>query len=444
MSDQTSSTRSPARRIFDLMGGAGLIVGSRVAGSLLTLYYTFLLTSVAAPEEVGRAFAALSTAFLVSVVASMNVESGSIRFLPMYFEAGRKADAAGFVLFCRYLTIVALGLLVLVGLILLLAGRDLGLLGPYLFSLAAAPIMANTRINSRHATALGLVLQGTLPRILVRPILFSALLLGCVALDVELSATWVMAFFLVIAAATAAMQWLFIRHAMTFRKEVKPSYSEAKDWMGLGLLLVPMLVLNEYTRDISILSASVVLPAEGIARLGIALSLIGVLSFALTAVDMIFSPRIARALVQENVTRRNRLIALCGAMKLAGLTVGTPIAIMLIPTVLRLLGSEYESVRETFLIFIPMIVALGFFGPANMVLNVLGRRWELFWATLAGTAALFGASVIGGRLAGLDGVALGITVASTLYYALLCFICRFRFGIDTTIFAALALRRGRS
>ncbi len=431
--------KSKGARLF---GSAGLIVGARVTRSLLTLFYISLLAGVAPAEEVGRVFAALSAGFLLSVVASLNTEAGSIRFLPLYFEKDRREDAAGFILYCRYVVLAVCALFLTAAGLAFLAGYRPEGLGPYFFSLAAAPVIANERINSRHATALGRVLQGALPRILVRPILMSVTLSICLAYDMTLDATTIMGIFFAASCIGATIQWLVIRHAMAFRKEVTPTFGEARGWSTLGVMLSPMLVMNEYMRDVIIMASSLVLAQSDLARLGISLSLVGVLNFGVTAFDMIFSPRISKAIAQDKPRQAARLLTFCGAAKIAALSIGVPLAYVLLPYVLDLMGSEYQGIEFLFLIlvFIPLSNAL--FGPANVVLNITGHRWELLLGAMIGLGLLVVLATLGGVQAGLTGVAVGAAAGMTGYQIVLYVLCRMRAGIDTTVLSMRVARAG--
>jgi len=425
-----------------LFGSAGLIVAGRVAGSLLTLYYTLLLVTVAPADEIGRAFTALSLGFVLSVAASLNVEAGSIRFLPLYLGQGRPGAAAGFVRLCRRITLAACLVLVPVA-VALAALQGVETLGPYLLGLAAAPFMAHARINSRHANALGLVLRGALPRLLLRPALLSAVLTGCAASGTTLSASAVMGVFLAAAILTALLQRALIRSAMHF-DGAAPDQGEARDWLGLGLLLGPMLLLNEYGRDIVILSGSLVLPPAEVARLGIALSLVGTLGFALTAVDMVVSPRLSRALLHTGPAAAARLLTASGAIKLAGLLAGAPLGYLLLPPLLRLMGGGYGDLGGLYLALLPIPFAMALCGPGALVLNILGHRWALFWASLAGALLLVAAVAAGGLGWGLTGAVTGAVTGTTAYHLALLLLSLRRAGTDPTLLATVTLRAARA
>ncbi|WP_299684381.1 hypothetical protein [uncultured Tateyamaria sp.] len=425
---------SGAARLF---GTAGIVLAVRVSGTLLTLTYTLLMIGVAPPEEVGHAFAALSAGFLLSVVVSLNVEAGSIRFLPLYFENERKADASGYVFWCRRTVLVMTAGLMIPAVAILIWRNGLAELGPYLLSFAAAPIIANGRINSRHGIALGLVLRAALPRMLVRPVFMTAALGTANLMDLDLSATQIMVAFFVASSLATGLQWLLIRHAMAFRHETKPDYSEARDWVPFGLMLSPMLVMNEYMRNLIILTSGIVLMPADVARLGISLSMISVLNFGLNAFDMVFSPKISRATAQDKPRRRAKLLTVCGAGKLVALVVGVPLAWVFIPYVLGFMGKDYAGIEDMFLALAIIPASKAIFGPANLVLNVTGHKKILFWCALIGAGGIVLGTLAGHAIDGTRGVIIGAALAAAFYQALLFTMCRWHTGTDTTVLSLM-------
>ena len=59
------------------------LVGSRFAGSFLTLLYTMIIARISDPESFGLAMFGLSFALLASIPLSLNVESASIKYLSL-------------------------------------------------------------------------------------------------------------------------------------------------------------------------------------------------------------------------------------------------------------------------------------------------------------------------------------------------------------------------
>lgn len=420
---------SDAVRLF---GTAAAILGFRVVGTVLTLTYTLLMVAVASPEEVGRAFGALSAGFLLSVLASLNIEAGSIRFLPLYFETGRKADAAGYVIWCRRMVLVICTTVMVPALAVLVWIYGFADLGPFLLSFAAAPIMANARINSRQGVALGFVLRASLPRILVRPVLMTAFLGIAAVLDWTLTATQIMGALVVAASLETGLQWGLIRHALSFRRAVAPNFDQARHWVPFGLMLSPTLVMTDYMRDVIIMTAGFALMPGDVARLGISLSMIGILNFALNAFDIVFSPKISRATAQANSIRRARLLTICGLGKLGALLVAVPLAWLLIPFVLDVMGADYAGIEQMFLVLVLIPASRAVFGPAGLILNVTGHRHVLFWCALAGAGAIVLSVFVGDALGATPGVIIAAAVAVAMYQALLFVMSRVHTGVDTT------------
>lgn len=426
---------------LSMFSTAGLMLGMRIGGTLLTLTYTLLMVSVASPEDVGRAFAALSAGFLLSVVASLNVEAGSIRFLPLYFEKARREDAAGYVKWCRRTVLFTCSLLMLPIVAYLLWSKGLEELGPFLLSFAAAPIIANGRINSRHGVAMGLVLRAALPRTLVRPVFMSSFLGLASWQSWTLNAVEIMTAFFIASSLATFLQWVLIRHAMTFRNEVTPRFAEAREWIPFGLMLSPMLIMNEYMRNLIILTSGFVLEAGDVARLGLSLSMISILNFGLNAFDLVFSPKISRATAGDRPKARARFLTICGAGKLCALVVGVPVAIFLIPKVLAYMGTAYSGIEEMFLVLALIPASKAIFGPASLVLNITGHKRILFMCALLGAAGIVAGTLLGHQLGGTNGVIIGAALAAAAYQVLLFVMCRLTTGVDTTVLSTFWERR---
>lgn len=422
-------------------GRAGVIVICRVIGSLLTLIYTFLFAKIAPAAEVGVAFSALSFALLLSVVATLNVETGSIRYLPLFLKEGKMKAAEGFVRYCRYVLYCTTGIACILGSIYALTDTFDGSFAPYLVAFIAAPIIGNARINSKHATALGLVLQGTLPRILIRPVLFTAAILFCYNQSITFNALQFMGLLLAASTIASILQWVLIRKAMNFKHSTPPDFAQRREWTVLGLMLIPMLLMGEYMRNIIMFSASIAVTEAEVAILAIALSVIGLLGFALTAVDMTVSPQVAKFLVNDKKFKATQLLSYCSAAKLATVAIGVPVINALLPFAESRLGADYAGVTDQFFTLALIPFAMAAFGPANLVMNVLGERRSIFWGTFAGISLLSVSVFICGTFFGIDGVIFAATGSMITYQMLQCVMCRIKTGINTTVLSHIQFKR---
>lgn len=432
-----------------LLSRTAVIVAARVTGSVLTLVYTLLLVRVTTPDELGLAMTVMSASFLMSIIMSLNVESGSIRFLVKYLHGGEMAKAAGFVTIC-WQVVATVGPLLLLGFFGLkqLQGGMEGGATVWLIMLLVSPLMALTRIDARHANALDAVLQGTLPRQLVRPFLFTLAVGTAFLLDARLSATVVMVLFLCTTAPVTLIQFLLLRRHLAFATKVRRDISDWREWLSTGIMLAPMLIVNEFTRDVLITSAAFGLAAEAVALFGISLALLNLLNFAVSAVDMAFGARIARALVDRSAPRYQRLFAAGAALKGAAVIGGAVIVWFLRDPVLGLFGPHYLQARDAFFILLAAPIANALTGPTILVLNVLGHRRELLAACLVGLAVMVVATPLAGSLGGVNGAAIGAASGFVLLQILLYVSCRVSAGIDPSMFAVaanlLASRRDRA
>ena len=311
-------------------------------------------------------------------------------------------------------------------------------LAVYAITLVLAPVLGLTRVYARHAAALNSVLQGVLPRMLVRPALFSAVLLAVYALGRHISADFVMLLWLISACIVVVLQVTLLRPKLDFVATRPRDMSDRRIWVRTGVMLAPMLIMNEYMNNVLLASASLGVEAATVAQLGIALSLQNFLTYSLTAVDMSFSPQVARAIVREDGVRYRRLLSMVSGLKCLGLLAGAFIVYFLREPLLGMFGQHYVAAGNTFFILMLIPLANALFGPVTLVLNVSGHRKELLLGSLVGMIGMGVATPVGGWFGGLNGAALGASVAFFLQQVSLYLYCRKRTGVDPSAFAAVA------
>ncbi|MCK5749682.1 MAG: hypothetical protein KAH44_25935, partial [Oricola sp.] len=75
----TMRNQQDFRGVRRLAGASGLLLVGRVAGAGANFAFAVLLARMLPAAEVGAIFTAISTAFLTSIIVTINIESGSIR-----------------------------------------------------------------------------------------------------------------------------------------------------------------------------------------------------------------------------------------------------------------------------------------------------------------------------------------------------------------------------
>ena len=414
------------------------LVGARVGGNLLTLGYTLILARVATPAEFGLVMTGFAWAMLLSIALALNVESGSIKYLVQYREGEKQGLAAGFIRFNRTiilaltaLSFAVMGVLWFAG---VLSAQD-QTVQIFALALAAAPVVALTRVYARHATAMGQVLRGGLPIMLVRPGVICLLLLGVWFAGVTPGPTTLM--FLLIAAfvATAAVQALLLRKTFAFAKEATPEYSERRKWLGTGAMMAPLLVLRDNLKHVVIASAGLVLEPAQVGFLALAMSIMALVYFAMKAVDISLSPQLSQALQNGYEKRVAHLLKSGAKLKTLGIVAGVVFIALFGNQILALFGEKYVAALGPLLVLMLIPAADAIFGPAQIVLNVTGRQSAVFWVAGISSGVLCLATIVGGWVAGTNGAALGAGLSYVLQQMLLRNVSVRSAGVETSILA---------
>ena len=425
---------------FTLMSRAAIIVVTRAASTVLTLVYTILITRTTTTTGTGLVMSAMSFAFIASVVFSMNIESGSIRYLVRYREAGVVAKAEGFIAFGRWVVIAVTGMAILAASIYVIQNYSGGISPAalsYLLALGMCPMLAITRLQGRHGTALDAVLRSTLPRLLVRPLVFTLILGTAWLLGHRLGPAAIMAMFAFSVLLVALIQYVALRPAYKFMHAAKSDLSDWKEWAVTGVLLSPSLVLQEYLKNVVIAAAALTLSASTVALVSVAISITNFLNFAISAVDSSFGPRIAKAISNDNRTQLSRLLGYSIALKLAGVVTGGVLLFLFGKQILGLFGPEYIKALPLLAIFTVLPLTNALFGPSTMLLNISGVASPVFFWAGGGIAAMVLLTAIGGLVGGMIYAAIGTAVGYFVMQAGLYVTCRIRAGIDGSIRAAI-------
>ncbi|MDP5307521.1 hypothetical protein [Paracoccus spongiarum] len=419
-------------------GAAGLVdslllIGARIGANLLALVWTMLLVRMIQPELSGIAFRAIAMAQIGSILLTMNVESGSVRALVPAMQAGRLDEAAGFLRFNRRIILTSLPILAALTALWHLSG--IGGASPALtLAIAAAMVMcAVARMTARHATALGVMRKGLLPRLLTGPLVLSAGLGLALLLGLQLMPWHVAALFGLSEALTVLVQRRLLRVAFAPFAGRRPAATAWRDWLSLGLWLSPGLLMTEYRKAVLIASAGLLLPSAQLSLFAVALSIMNIVNFGVVAVDVAFSPRIARAMAADDPARRDRMLAVSGAIKLAGLLLAAVLLALLGRWALDLFGAEYRAAWPALLVLMAIPAGSILFGPASVLLSSRGMGRADFTGNVLGAALLVGVVAAGSALSGLTGAAAGAAAGHLLSQAIMAGLCRRRLGIDSSL-----------
>ncbi|MCR9127553.1 MAG: hypothetical protein NXH82_15725 [Rhodobacteraceae bacterium] len=416
------------------------LLGARVGGNALTFLYTLVLLRIATPEAAGMVMGGLSAIMLLAFALTLNVEAAAIRFVVGYVRANEKAAVRGFMR-------INLGILLALGGLALAAGiglRALGIAlpdGPWsgvaVAVLIGAPLAAYSKILTAQAVALDSVLRGTLPTMLGLPVLLSALLPAWAWLGLPLTADRLIWVIVTAFAVTAAVQHLLVRGPR--RRASAAAGADTTEWWAWvrgGLLLSPNTVLNNALKHLIVAAAGLTLAPAGIAQLTLALSVIGLLHFAMKSVDITYSPAISRSLQARDLTAVRGHLRRAALFKLAGTIMGAALLYLFGGRILALFGAGYSSAFVPMLVLVVLPASDALFGPSGLILNVSGGAAVVAWSACAGVAGIVTGTLTGGMIAGAPGAAVGCGLGYLGFKALQWMLVLRRQGIDTSLRAA--------
>ena len=427
--------------------GAGLIdslllIGARVGTNLLVLVWTLILVRLLTPDLSGIAFAGIAVAQIASMFLTLNVEAVSMRVLVPAMREGRLEVAAGFIRFNRRILLLALPPVAIAA----WAWQALhGGHGSVMLTLAVTVAMvmaAMARITGRHATALGVMRKGILPRMLAGPVVMTCGLVAAWLFGLTRRPWHVVGLYALSEALTVAIQNRLLRADFAPFAGLSGDASGWREWVGLGLWLAPGSLMNEFRKAVLIAAAGLALAPAKVSLFAVALSIINIMNFGVSAVDVAFSQRLSRTLTGDEPRMRDRFLAVSGAIKLAGYTLGMALVAAFGWWALGWFGPGYRAAWPALLMLtlIPGLTIL--LGPGSVILSTCGLGREDFAANVIGAAltvlAVAGCSALGG----LTGAAVGAVIGCTASQALMAWFSFHRLGIDVTLSSLRHLRAG--
>lgn len=423
-----------------LASASGLLLIGRVAGTAANFAFALSLARMLPPGEVGAVFAAISTAFLTSIIVTLNMESGSIRFLVAARQAEDEETVNGFIAFGRRL-LLSLSLPVC-GAYVLIASLNPGPLplAAILCAAASIPAIGWLRLAGSHATALGKPAQGSLPRTALQPLLLVVLFQAAIFGGVQATANLALFCFLASFALTAIAQFALLRDYLRPRPETGRRLDGWRDWLANGFYMSPNILLQDYLQHAIILAAALVLKAEAIAVLGLSLRCISLIRFGVLSINIAASPMISRAIAEKNHAQRDAYFRNAALLKAPPALLALAGIVLFSGPILSIFGPDYsgEGAILGWLAFIPLVSAL--LGPNYMVLNISGARRHVFAASLAALGALFTAAPVASALFGATGAAVAATLVFAGWELSLFVVARMKYGMDASILSVVHRR----
>jgi O-antigen/teichoic acid export membrane protein len=269
------------------------------------------------------------------------------------------------------------------------------------------PLGAATSVRTGALMGLHAIVRGQIPVLLLRPILFSVLLLLLFGFSPNASAADAMALNLVTASAALLVARHWLSNRLPPQSEAK-SADQRRTWLLSGLSLALVEGLRTFQGQVGMLIVGVLAFPEQAGLLRVALSAVLVVSLPVTLVETVTSPQFARlfalndiAMVQSLATRAARLTA-------AGvITLTLPVLVMGKELLVFFFGTQFEPAYVPLVILCLGQIANAFFGMNLGLLLMTGHEKRLTramaWALLPNVVI----AVLLARPLGATGVAIG-------------------------------------
>ena len=406
---------SPTLIAFILLIARGF---AALAMALSTLLMAWVLTA----EDIGIALTLVSTAMLASILVSLNVESGAMRFV-MAARRDKRADYIhGFVHF-SHRVILVLSPIVMIGFFIAVSTfvvKDLSITSVTIAAFLI-PALALSRSTARLAGALNQVIRGGLPQLVLRPILvLSGLAIAGIS-GLKLTIEIVLFLFLAGTLLTILVQKLLLSSIIEPIKQARIDDTNASEWVVSGFRLSPSLLFQDLLRDLILVLSAFGLSASDAGVFAVCLAIIMVPNLALIAIEMGFGPQISSAMTHGRKQQLDDLLKQSACLRLASVTSTVILIQIFCVSILELFGPEYRTGETALriLCLIPLLKALS--GNPILLLNIAGESREILKITSAGFGLLAVivpiAAVFAGTIGAAVSAAFGFGFVQYRFYA---------------------------
>ncbi len=433
-----------------LMTSSAIMMAGRVMGSAAGFGIQILLARLLTPDDLGLFYLVTSGAIVLGTFAALGYPAIANQFVVRYTVRGNELALTGFIRSARRDALMAAAILTACAVVAIVAVALAATSRPEFYLPAAAgalaiPAFSILRVNGGIANALEQFSISFLPDNLFRPVLFGLSLLVVVLIWGTVSLLQVLSLFAALAITVAVVQTIVVgRLEPPHRRDARPRRRQIRWWRRSGRRLIAPLLISALFADLVILFAGLILPASGVAVLGLCLKIAFLFGFLIQLVHQIILPRLAGSLTrrdQSNVAlivgRTNKLTIVASVAALIFVAFGGE-------TLLGFFGPAFRDGASTLVILIlaQLVRALG--GPAMSLLIASGRHsgaTTVMVLSLSVFAAVCFATV---PTLGVLGAAIAVLLATATSSAGLAYIVHRELGYRCDGFSSMGLPAANS
>lgn len=419
----------------ELLRGTGGSAIIQAANILLALGAGVLLARTLGPESYGTYTFVLSVVTLLSLPAKAGLPTLLVREVAKNQVNERWGLVRGLLKFSNRL---ALGYAVVVAAVvsgLILSGMILSESGSataFVWGVWLVPLMALEATRTAILRGLRWVVSAQLPEKIIRPALMILLVGGAALFGVKLTSSTALQFQLVGAFVAFLLGAVLLTKASPREAvHVKPEYA-FRPWLVSLVPLTFFVGLKLLDSQVAIIFLGFLSTPEDVGLFRVAATGAGLVTLALTAVNMALAPQIARLYHSGEQEKLQRAVTLSVRAVCA---VSWPVALVLVvwgePIVAFVFGSEYSGAANALAILCIGQLINASAGSVGAVLNMTGNDQIVFVGAVLALIVNTALALLLIPPYGLTGAAVSFAVSIATWNIFLSIMARSRVGINT-------------
>lgn len=425
-----------------LFSTSALLSLARVSGAAIGFLTQILLARMLDPHELGLFYSVTSIAPIAALVVALGYPNIATRFISRYRERRRPDQVAGFIRRARrdtffWAVLAVCGISVVAAVL-----PGLGVDARYAIFLSALSIIpfASQRIYGSVAIAYRRFAVSHVPAMMLRPMMFAAVLAVFWAAGVGVSAVLLTFITFLTVVLTGLIQYLPLRSTLKALPKPIENRRMVRRWRVEAWPLVVVSALTGLLSDLAVLLASPFMSMAQIAEFGVCLKIAFLVGFTVQASHQVLQPELGDAMARRESGGMSA--KMLGASLFPIFITASAILLSVVAGghLLALFGEEFRAAQTTLTILLVAQFVRAVAGPSPFLLTLLGA--QRVSAAICATA--IGLLLLGNALLapqfGAEGAAASV-VAATLFWLFATAIALYRTGGRRADIAGLLLRR---
>jgi O-antigen/teichoic acid export membrane protein len=432
-------TLRQARRVnaASLLHMIGPAFAVNVAGTAIAFGLQVLLARLLGADEFGRYVYALTWISFCVLFAKLGLDTAALRFIPEYQAREEQGLLRGFLRGSRH-AVLASSLLVAGGVaaVIILLGSRLSpeLARVFLYACALLPVSAYMAMQGAQLQGFRHIVAAQAPQVILRPLLLAlALIAGPLYLAPDIRADTAM--LLNIGASLLAILVLAQLSRSIIPRDLsahRPAY-RTSHW---GRVAVSMMFITSFTLVLNQADLIMVGSLLSTTEAGIysaASRVATLLTFAITLVNAIAAPAIARLYAQGNIPQLQRML---NRVAWGSFLFATPLCLALMlwgEYVMYVFGVEFTAGTEALVILAAARWVIALTGSAGYLMSMSGHERQAAW--ILGASAALNIALNAALIPpfGIEGAAAATLVTTTLWSVLMVRYGRKLVGVNATV-----------